>query len=162
MKPNTLTKECFMTKWFLMGVFLMTAALGMGQTSTWMQDFDKAQALAKKTNKVLLVDFSGTDWCPWCIKLDREVFNQRAFKEYARANLVLMLADFPQSKAQTDKQKMQNQKLSERFGVEGYPTVVLLGPDGKQIGSTGYQPGGAAAYVKHLKEIIAKSKQTSK
>jgi protein disulfide-isomerase len=151
-----------MTKWFLAVLFLLTAALSPAQTGTWMQDFDKAEALAKKTGKVLLIDFGGSDWCPWCVKLDREVFNQKAFKEYARTNLVLMLADFPRQKEIGAKLKMQNQKLSERFGIEGFPTVLLFNPNGKQIGKTGYQQGGAEAYVKHLKEIIAKSKPAAK
>jgi protein disulfide-isomerase len=142
--------------------FILTAALGMAQTSTWTQDFDKARALSKKTGRVLLIDFSGSDWCPWCIRLDKEVFRQKTFKEYAGKNLVLMLADFPNQKELPKPVTEQNRKLAEKFGVEGYPTVVLLDPDGKKIGETGYLQGGAAAYVMHLKGMIAKSRSAAK
>jgi len=149
---------------FLLGcvAFLLLNAAVYSQTGTWSQDYSKAAALAKSSGKILLMDFSGTDWCPWCIKLDKEVFSQKAFQDYAKKNLVLFLADFPRQKQLSEKVVKQNEALSEKFKIEYFPTVVLLSPKGERIGQTGYQPGGAAAYVKHLKELIAQNKQGKK
>ncbi len=141
-------------QWIL---FLFVLGFGMNaraQTSTWNQNFDEALAEAKKTGKVLLITFSGSDWCPWCIKLDNEVFQKPAFKAYAQKHLVLMLADFPKRKTLPTALQEQNAQLAQRFEIEGFPTVVLLNPKGELIAKTGYRPGGAKAYVEHLKEIL--------
>ncbi len=120
----------------------------------WMTDFSAAQKLAEKTKKPMLVDFTGSDWCPWCIRLDKEVFAQKAFQEYAAANLILVKIDFPRGIRQSDAVKKQNQKLAEKYGIRGFPTVLLINGDGKVIGSTGYKPGGAEKYVAHLKSLL--------
>jgi thioredoxin-related protein len=126
----------------------------------WMTDFEKAKETAKTQNRHILIDFSGSDWCGWCIKLDKEVFSQPAFKEYADDNLVLMLADFPNDKSKQSAQvQKQNKKLADEFGVNGFPSVFVLSPDGKVVGRTGYQPGGPEAYVKHIKKIIEGKKE---
>ena len=142
-----------MKKW--MGIFaaLMVASAAFAADG-WLTDFEKAKAQAEAENKYMLVDFSGSDWCGWCIKLDREVFSQDAFKVYAGKNLVLMLADFPSGKSQSAEVKEQNRKLAEQYGIRGYPTVILLSPEGKIAGRTGYQRGGPEAYVEHIKALI--------
>jgi protein disulfide-isomerase len=124
------------------------------QVPGWSQNYDQALAQAKKSGKTLLIDFTGSDWCPWCVKLDKEVFSQKAFKNFAAENLVLMMADFPRSKKLPESIKSQNQTLMARFGVEGFPTVLLLNGDGTKIAETGYQEGGAEEYVKHLRSLI--------
>jgi len=144
----------------LLGIILFSS-FACGQTSTWNQDYDKAMAEAKANGKVLLVDFSGSDWCPWCIKLDKEVFRQKAFKSYAKDALVLFLADFPRKKSLPEKTTKQNQQLAEKFGIQGFPTVVLLNAKGETIGQTGYLEGGADVYVKHIKELIAAAGKTT-
>ncbi len=106
----------------------------------WMTDFAAAQKLAKETKKPMLVDFTGSDWCPWCIRLDKEVFAQKAFRDYAAGNLILV--------------KKQNQELAEKYGIRGFPTVLLMNGDGKVIGTTGYRRGGAESYVAHLKTLV--------
>lgn len=120
----------------------------------WEASFEKACQLATERKVPILADFSGSDWCGWCIALDKEVFSQDVFKEYARANVVLFLADFPRRKPQSADIKEQNRKLSERYGIEGFPTVLLLDATGKELARTGYQRGGAAPYVQHLKELL--------
>jgi protein disulfide-isomerase len=82
------------------------------------------------------------------------VFSQKAFKDFAAENLVLMMADFPKSKKLPESVQSQNQTLMEKFGVEGFPTVLLLKGDGTKIAETGYQEGGAEEYVKHLRSLI--------
>ena len=122
----------------------------------WITDYEEAKAMAKAENKHMLIDFSGSDWCGWCIKLDREVFSQTAFKESADENLILMLADFPRDKSgQSGALQKQNDKLLEQYGVRGFPTVFILDPDGNTIDKTGYQEGGPEAYVDYIRKAIA-------
>ncbi len=121
-----------------------------------MTDFEAAQVKAKAENKPMLLDFTGSDWCGWCIKLDKEVFGEAAFKDYAAAELVLVELDFPRSKGQSAELKAQNEALAKQYGVRGFPTILLLSPDGELIEKTGYQRGGPEAYVEHIKGILAK------
>lgn len=137
---------------------LATGAAGAGEG--WETDMAAAQKAAAARQVPILVDFSGSDWCGWCKKLDREVFSQEAFKAYAKENLVLLLIDFPRQKEQSDVEKKTNQTLAEQYGVQGFPTVLLLDADGKVIApKTGYRPGGAEAYVKYLQGLLAKVKK---
>lgn len=125
----------------------------------WLTDLKEAKKQAAEKQVPILADFSGSDWCGWCKKLDKEVFSQAAFQDYAHTNLVLLLVDFPRSTPQPERVVKQNQALQERFQIEGFPTVLLLDADGKETARTGYQPGGAEAYVKHLRDLQAKPKQ---
>lgn len=121
--------------------------------AAWLDDFEAAKALAKETGRLILADFSGSDWCGWCIKLDQEVFRQPAFQTYAAENLVLFLADFPRGHKLPETTVKQNEALMGRYQVEGFPTVLLLSADGKVVGRTGYQKGGAESYIQHLQEL---------
>ena len=122
----------------------------------WMTDFEAAKVKAKAENKPMLLDFTGSDWCGWCIKLDKEVFGEAAFKDYAAAELVLVELDFPEGKGQSAELKAQNEALAKQYGVLGFPTILVLSPDGELIEKTGYQRGGPEAYVEHIKGILAK------
>jgi protein disulfide-isomerase len=119
----------------------------------WGDNFDKAAAQAKSENKLLLLDFTGSDWCPWCIKLDKEVFSQSEFKDFASKNLVLVEVDFPQTKPQPSAVKAQNERLQNKFAIQGYPTVVVLNSEGKKVGELGYQPGGAKPFIAELEKL---------
>ncbi len=134
------------------GFVIATAQAG----DDWLTDFDKAKAQAKELNRPILVDFSGSDWCGWCIKLDKEVFSKQEFKDYAKENLVLLLLDFPRKKALPEAEKKANDGLSTKYKVRGFPTVLLLDAEGKELARTGYMPGGPQAYIKHLKDLLAK------
>jgi protein disulfide-isomerase len=127
----------------------------------WGENHEEAMQSAKAAGKYVLVDFSGSDWCGWCIKLDKEVFAKKEFKDYAKDHLILLMVDFPRSKSQSSAQKKQNSELAQKFGVQGFPTVFLLAPDGSVVLQTGYRPGGPEAYVKHLQEAIAAHKAKS-
>ncbi len=120
----------------------------------WSTDFAEASAKAKAENKYMLLDFSGSDWCGWCIKLDKEVFSKPEFQEFAAKNLVLVMLDFPQKKPQSEAVKAQNEKLSKQYGIEGFPTVLILNSEGKLVEQAGYRPGGAVAYVSYLSGIL--------
>jgi len=120
----------------------------------WETDFKKALATAKASGKYIMLDFSGSDWCGWCKKLEKEVFSQDAFKDFTEKNLVCVLVDFPRRIEQTREQKQQNWNLATKYGIKGYPTIIILSPDGKPVGNTGYLHGGSRNYVQHLNEII--------
>jgi thioredoxin-related protein len=119
----------------------------------WTTDYNKALAQAKTEKKMVLLDFTGSDWCPWCIKLDKEVFAQPKFQDFAKKNLILVEVDFPQSKEQTAELKKQNSDLQDKYNIQGYPTVIVLNPDGKKVGELGYQPGGADAFLAELAKV---------
>ena len=141
-----------MKKWIVL-ITLMTG-VNLLAAEGWLTDFEAAKKQAAEENLPILVDFSGSDWCGWCIKLDNEVFSQDEFKDYAEENLVLFLADFPRSKPQPEDIQKQNKALSQKYGVRGFPTVLLLNAGGEVLGRTGYQRGGPEAYVKHLKDLL--------
>jgi protein disulfide-isomerase len=123
----------------------------------WTDDFDKAVKYAAATKRPLLLDFSGSDWCGWCIKLHNEVFVKDAFKTYADKNLVLVEVDFPRGKKQSAELKARNSKLAEKYGVRGFPTVVVLDSTGKkELGRTGYVKGGPDAFIAAAKKITGK------
>ena len=113
----------------------------------WVDDYEKGVAQAKKDGKIALVDFTGSDWCGWCIKLDKEVFSKPAFKEYAKANLVLIEVDFPQLKKLPKSKQEKHDALAKDYGIKGYPSVVVLDAAGKKIGQLGYMEGGPDAFI---------------
>jgi thioredoxin-related protein len=121
-----------------------------------MTDFEAASEKAKAEGKYLLLDFTGSDWCGWCVKLNDEVFSKDAFKTYAAENLITVELDFPRRKQIPEATKKQNEELAKKYGVRGFPTILILSPEGELVEKTGYRRGGADAYVKHLEAIIAK------
>ncbi|MFD0893122.1 thioredoxin family protein [Luteolibacter ambystomatis] len=139
---------------FIATLFATASLSFAGSGAGWTDNYEAAKAQAKKENKTILLDFTGSDWCGWCIKLDKEVFSQKAFKDYAKDKLILVEVDFPHDKRQSRKLKEQNQALAKEFGVKGYPTVILVDGDGKKVGQTGYKEGGDASYVTHLKGLL--------
>ena len=122
----------------------------------WLTDLPKAQAKAKQENKLVMLDFTGSDWCGWCIKLNKEVFSQPAFTGYASTNLVLVEVDFPRSKPQSAELKKANEALQDKYKIEGYPTIIVLNSDGKKVGELGYQPGGPKAFIAELDKLRKK------
>ena len=134
-----------------------SAEQGDSMHGAWELNFEQAQARAKAENKPMLLDFTGSDWCGWCIRLDKEVFSQPEFKAYAAESLVLVELDFPRGKEQSAEIKAQNKALAKKYSIRGYPTIVLLTAEGELIARTGYKRGGAENYVAHIKEILAGS-----
>lgn len=123
--------------------------------STWMTDFDAAKSKAKAEGKPLFVNFTGSDWCGWCIKLEKEVFSQKAFKDYAAKNLILVEIDFPRRKEIPAELEAQNEALAKTYGIRGFPTILVMDANAKVLKSTGYQRGGPEKYVSHIKQILA-------
>lgn len=127
--------------------------------SPWANDYKKAQADAKSNNKLVLLNFTGSDWCGYCIMLDRAIFSKPEFKDYASKNLVLVEIDFPNRggarwKAQSLEVKKQNAELAEKYDVMGFPTLVLLSPEGKTLWRfEGYYSAGVAAFLAELDRV---------
>jgi len=135
---------------------LLSAASLLADRPGWSEDYEKSLTQAKTEKKLTLLDFTGSDWCGWCIKLDNEVFSKPKFKSYAKDNLVLVELDFPQGKSQTKKLKEQNAKLAEQYKIEGYPTVIVLNSEGKKVGELGYLEGGPDAFIAQLEKLKGK------
>lgn len=121
----------------------------------WTSDFEAAKKQAAAEKKDLLIDFTGSDWCGWCIKLNKEVFAHEPFKTGTKDKFVLVELDFPQKKELDAKLKEQNEALQEKFQVQGFPSIILCDATGKPYAKTGYQPGGPEKYVAHLDELQA-------
>lgn len=122
----------------------------------WTEDYEAAKTQAAEEGKTLLMDFTGSDWCGWCIKLDKEVFSKDAFKAYAEDNLVLVMLDYPRNNNQTGEVKAQNAALKDEFGIRGFPTIYLTDAAGLPYAKTGYVAGGPEKYIKHLEELKQK------
>ncbi len=131
-------------------VFLPSLALAK---AGWTDDYKKALEKAKTEKKMVLLDFTGSDWCGWCIKLDDEVFSKPKFKQYAKEKLVLVEVDFPQQRQLPKSKKEQNEELAKQYQVKGYPTVVILDSEGKKVGTLGYMQGGPDAFVAELEKL---------
>jgi thioredoxin-related protein len=120
----------------------------------WVSDLPKALEQAKAENKIVLLDFTGSDWCVWCKKFDNDVLSQPEFAAYAKTNLVMVMLDFPNAKPQSDSVKKANKNLQDKFKVDGFPTYVALTPDGKEIGrQVGYLSGGPQAFIAELEKF---------
>src|SRR5207247_1592160 len=132
--------------WHVPAAFLALAA-SSAPAAEWLTDLPAAQATAKAENKVVLLDFTGSDWCRWCIRLRNEVFSKPEFDAYANENLVLVEVDFPRQKSQSAALKQANRALANRFHIEGYPKVVVLNADGHLLGTLNYQPGGPQPFI---------------
>lgn len=154
-------------------VALMIAALPALAAPKWYTDLDEAKAVAVKENKPLLVDFTGSDWCGYCIKLHAEVFDKPEFEAFAK-NYVLVELDFPNKKPQPAEEKAKNKATQAKFAVSGFPTVLLIdAKSGEAYGrQSGYGPGtGPKAYLEKLSAfkntaegraaLVAESKKAS-
>jgi rhodanese-related sulfurtransferase/thioredoxin-related protein len=123
---------------------------------TWLTDLPKAQSQAKAEGKSVLLYFHGSDWCPPCVEMQRQVFASPEFVQYARRALVLVDVDFPQKITQSEELKRNNLTLKARFNLsrvadEGFPTIVLLNDAGETVfQETGYAGGGPSEVLSKL------------
>jgi thioredoxin-related protein len=147
------TKYILAAAWAAIAGFSSAFAGGEG----WSHDFAAAKKQAAGEKKDLLMDFTGSDWCGWCIKLNDEVFKHDAFKTGVKDKFVLVELDFPQDKTKlSEETQKQNEELQGKYGVQGFPTILLCDAEGKPFAKTGYQAGGPEKYVAHLDELRAK------
>ncbi len=140
---------------------LLVTAILAGLTSiaaaseAWLTNFDEAKKLAKKENKPILMNFTGSDWCPPCMRLDRAVFSNPKFEAVAK-KYVLMKVDFPRRKKLPFFEQAQNQKLQEEFGIQGYPTVFVLNPEATKAAQVNFGSLELEAFEKALSEAQPK------
>lgn len=135
-------------------LFALLLSTGVASAEpAWMTDFSAARARAKADNKLLVMDFTGSDWCGWCKRLKAEVWSKPQFQDYAAKNLVLVELDFPRGIAQSDATKKQNAQLANEYGIEGFPTVIVLNAAGKKVGELGYMEGGPEAFIAALEKL---------
>lgn len=125
--------------------------------STWLTDLPKAKQQAKAEGKLVLLDFTGSDFCSSCIRLHKEVFPAKEFAAFAKQRLVLVEVDFPLKKKQPAALKAANEALSKEFKIDGYPTLILLGSDGKKLGEVEFDLFDASA-----KDVIAAIEKLAK
>lgn len=154
-----------------MNRFLSLAALGVAVSTLfpslataaehrWFADYDEAVKVAKEEKKDLLVDFTGSDWCIWCIRLHDEVFEHDTFYDAVSKDYVLVALDFPNKeevKAKVPNPK-RNEELQAKYEIQGFPTVLLMDTDGEVFGQTGYRRGGPEQYVEHVQSLTKAGK----
>ena len=129
-----------------------TFAAGKG----WTDDYEAARKRASAEGKNLLIDFTGSDWCVWCVKLRKEVFEQPGF-EAAGDKFVLLELDYPKDKSRvTEAVALQNAALLKKYPIKAYPTILLCDAAGKPFAATGYQAGGPEKYLPHLDSLLAR------
>lgn len=123
----------------------------------WIVGWQNATKVAAADKKPILADFTGSDWCGWCVRLKKEVFDTPVFIEWAKRSVVLLEVDFPQGKPQAASLQQENRALSERYGIEGYPTIVLLTAEGRELGRLGYQAGGPEAWIAAAEAMLKRA-----
>ena len=135
-------------------LFALSLSLTAGEG--WLTNIEKAKEVAKKEGKTVLVEFTGSDWCPPCIALKENVFNSDEFKAYAKKNLVLVELDFPRDKSKlTKEQSAYNRKQASAFKIRGYPTVILMDAEGKELyKKAGFGRSSVKQYIASLNKAI--------
>ena len=129
----------------------------------WHTDVSKAIKISMDNEKPLFFFFTGSDWCGWCIKLQKEVFFKPEFEKWAQDNLTLVELDFPKRKKLDASLQKQNDELRNMFAVRGYPTGWIVIPEVldkkinfKKLGKLGYVKGGPSAWIKVVEDILKK------
>ncbi|MCE9593665.1 MAG: thioredoxin family protein [Planctomycetes bacterium] len=148
----------FLQRLLFSGVVLAAPSLALaGDKDVWIADYDKAVEAAKAQKKDLFVDFTGSDWCGWCKRLDAEVFSKAEFLDAIQKDYVLVALDYPQAEAVKKRvpNPARNEELKNKHAIQGYPTILLMTADGEVYGQTGYEPGGPVKYVESLNTLRA-------
>ena len=134
----------------LAGLTLTSALAG----AEWQTDYEKALAAAKAQSRPVLINFTGSDWCGYCKRMQAEIFSKPQFQDYAAKNLILVELDFPRAKPQSDTVRKQNMQLANEYDVEGFPTTIVLSPDGKRVANFfGYLEGGPESLIAALEKL---------
>ena len=136
----------------LLSALLVLVMFGMKKEQAakdriWTSSLSEAQRLSEETGKPILMNFTGSDWCGWCIRLKDEVFRTQEFAAWANQNVILLEVDFPRRRSQSAEITAQNQELARKYGVRGFPTIKVVDKDGKVLKTSGYVPGGPEAFL---------------
>jgi protein disulfide-isomerase len=157
-------KKIMIKRAIILVALVMSSFAIQAQELNWETDINKAIVVSNKTKKPMLLFFTGSDWCGWCIRLQKEVLKTSEFANWAAKNVVLVELDYPRGKPQSDKIKAQNAGLQQTFGIQGFPTVhFATGKLNKKketsfssLGSTGYVAGGPKAWLAAAEDILKK------
>lgn len=122
-----------------------------GTPAGWQTNIETALKIAQKENKNVLVLFTGSDWCGFCVRLHDGVLTKKDFKRLLKKDIVAVYLDFPRGKTMTEEAKKYNIEQAQKYRVRGYPTTVILNKDGEEIGRL---PGYAPDYVKRIKNML--------
>lgn len=134
-----------------LGLCLATA---LAHGASWQTDLNAGRAQAAKDGKNVLISFTGSDWCQWCIRLNQEIFSQPEFDAFASRNLVLVEVDFPKRKAQAPATQKANAALLTQYKVEEFPTLIVINSEGKVVHRRGYLPGGPKPFVQDMTRAL--------
>ena len=136
-------------------VLALTTAAAIAKPG-WSEDFAKTTAQAKTDKKLVLLDFTGPGWCGWCMKLDKEVFSTPEFQDYAKKNLALVELAFTSGGEPMSKEfAKQHEKLSVKYKIQGFPTIVVLNSEGEKVGELGYMDG-PKPFIAELEKLKGK------
>jgi protein disulfide-isomerase len=138
----------------LLSILLVNPLIAEEKEELWLTNLEAGLERSTEQDKPVLLYFTGSDWCGWCIKLTEEVLDTDQFISYAKENLILVKLDFPRSIQQDEETVRYNRSIMERFNVRGFPTLFILGSDGSVIAQTGYRQGGAERYIEHLENLM--------
>jgi protein disulfide-isomerase len=146
-----------MKRWLLLLVCFLSGARLAPAAPTWLTSVPEAEAEAKKDHKLVLLYFTGSDWCEWCLRMDAEIFAKPEFAKYASNNLALVELDFPNRKPQPVKLKQDNEALRAKFNVEVFPTLIATKPDGAVVWTMAHYPlGGVPELLAQLDDARKK------
>ena len=130
---------------------------GIGTPLNWLTDFTEAMDLAKESGRPLYMLFTGSDWCPWCIRLKEELYDHREFVDFANSELVLLKFDSTRNPPLSSERRQEIDRYSRQFNISGLPTVVILSSEGKELYRGGYRRNATPAdYIREYKKAINK------
>ena len=158
------TKKIKMKKIIILTIFSLFFLISNSQekNSIWLTNIDQAIAQSIETDKPIMLFFTGSDWCGWCKRLVKEVFDQKEFTDWAEENIISVELDFPKRTKLDENTVAQNQQLQRLFSVQGYPTIWLVKPELKEdnkinfekLGKTGYVRGGAKNWILSAEQFL--------
>lgn len=138
------------------GFIIFSSLTSSTQRISWETDYHKAVEKAKVEKKPIILFFTGSDWCVWCTRLEKEVFNTDDFVTIAKDKYIFVKLDFPMNKEQDPSLAQQNQKLQEKYSIEGFPTLVILSNDESYLGTANYEAGGGRKYAALLEKTMSR------
>lgn len=138
----------------LVALLAIGVSLSATEEISWRTNFARAKRDAEREGKPMVLFFTGSDWCGWCKKLDREVFADESFVDRAGEKFVFMKVDFPMHSDLSEGMRSQNERLKAQYNIDGYPTIIILDENQQKVIEAGYQPGGGNKYADFLLKIL--------
>lgn len=142
------------TALFLFSLFIAVFNSLEGRQINWLTNYDEAIQISRSTSKPIVLLFTGTDWCSWCMRLEEEALNTPDFAEVVGDKFIFVKLDFPLNRKQIPEIANQNKNLKKQFAISGYPTIIIIDSHQRPIGSVGYRPGGGKQYGLHLMRMV--------